>query len=148
MPPSAAKVVLVTGVNGISGHAIVDDNSYAPSLADLSVWTTTQEHTANEAFNHANGDTCIWRSLFPRIASYFGLEVSQPSPTILTIDQQYLPAGPRDHRIRLQSRVRHDGALLVPPRRLGQRQVRYLGANLREIRRESASVCMRELVVL
>ncbi|KAL4974756.1 hypothetical protein BDW66DRAFT_161055 [Aspergillus desertorum] len=40
----------------------VDDNSYAPT---------------NEAFNHANGDTFVWRYFFPRIGAYFGLEVPE-----------------------------------------------------------------------
>lgn len=52
-----------------------DDNSYAPSLADLSVWATTTPAAANEAFNHVNGDTFVWRYFFPKIGSYFGLEV-------------------------------------------------------------------------
>jgi nucleoside-diphosphate-sugar epimerase len=53
----------------------VDDSSYAPSIADLSVWAMTSPHAANEAFNHANGDTFVWRDFFQRIGEYFGLEV-------------------------------------------------------------------------
>lgn len=53
----------------------VDDFSYAPSIADLSVWATTQEHTKNEAFNHANGDVICWRFFYPRIAKYLGVNV-------------------------------------------------------------------------
>lgn len=53
----------------------VDDNSYAVSLADMTVWATTSQHTKNEAFSHANGDTFVWRYFFPRVGSYFGLEV-------------------------------------------------------------------------
>lgn len=53
----------------------VDDNSYAVSLADMSVWASTHEHTKNEAFNHANGDTFVWRYFWPKIGKYFGLEV-------------------------------------------------------------------------
>ncbi|KAL4943641.1 hypothetical protein BDV06DRAFT_221093 [Aspergillus oleicola] len=59
-----------------------DDNSYAPSLADLSVWATTNPEAANEAFNHVNGDTFVWRYFFPRIGEYFGLEV--PETTTFT----------------------------------------------------------------
>jgi hypothetical protein len=54
----------------------VDDCSYAPAIADLSVWATTQEHTKNEAFNSVNGDTYVWRYLFRRIGKYFGMDVS------------------------------------------------------------------------
>ena len=52
-----------------------DDNSYAPSLADMSVWAVTHEHTKDEAFNHVNGDTFTWRYFFPRIGEYFGITV-------------------------------------------------------------------------
>lgn len=59
----------------------VDDQSYAPSIADMSVWASTQEHTKNEAFNHNNGDYIVWKYFWPRLAGYFGLEVSHhPSP--------------------------------------------------------------------
>lgn len=53
----------------------VDDNTYAVSLADMTIWATSSENTKNEAFNHANGDTFIWRYFFPRIGQYFGVEV-------------------------------------------------------------------------
>ena len=55
-------------------HA-VDDCSYGPGIADLSVWASTQEHCKDEAFNHVNGDTYIWRYLFKRIGKYFGMDV-------------------------------------------------------------------------
>lgn len=55
----------------------VDDCSYAGGLADLSVWATTQEHTKNEAFNHVNGDTYVWRYFFKRIGKYFGIDVGR-----------------------------------------------------------------------
>ena len=54
----------------------VDDNSYAPSLADMSVWAVSNEHTKNEPFNHVNGDTFVWRYLWPKFGRYFGVEVS------------------------------------------------------------------------
>jgi hypothetical protein len=53
-----------------------DDCSYAAGIADLSVWASTQEHTKDEAFNHVNGDTFVWRYFFAQIGRYFGLEVS------------------------------------------------------------------------
>ena len=53
----------------------VDDSSYAPSIADMSVWAVTQEHTRNEAFNHTNGDIFVWRYFWPRLGQYFGLDV-------------------------------------------------------------------------
>lgn len=54
----------------------VDDCSYAPSLAEMSIWATTNEHTKNEDFNHQNGDVFSWKYMFGRIGKYFGLDVS------------------------------------------------------------------------
>lgn len=53
-----------------------DDNSYAPSLADLSIFVTTHDHCKDEAFNHTNGDVFVWKYFWPKIGNYFGLEVS------------------------------------------------------------------------
>ena len=55
----------------------VDDSSYAPSIADLSVWAVTDEHTENEAFNHQNGDVFVWKQLWGKLGQYFGIEASQ-----------------------------------------------------------------------
>ena len=57
---------------------ILDNQSSAAGLADLTIWATTQEHTANEAFNHVNGDIFCHRDLFPRIGAYFGVKVILP----------------------------------------------------------------------
>lgn len=54
----------------------VDDASSAKGIADISVWAMTQEHTKDEAFNSVNGDTYVWKYFWPRIAAYFGAEVS------------------------------------------------------------------------
>lgn len=53
-----------------------DDSSYAVSIADMSVWAVSNEHTKNEAFNHANGDTFVWRYFWRYIGEYWGIEVS------------------------------------------------------------------------
>ncbi|KAK7742400.1 hypothetical protein SLS53_004546 [Cytospora paraplurivora] len=55
----------------------VDDQSYAPSIADMSVWASTHEHTKNEAFSHNNGDYIVWKHFWPKLAGYFGLEVPE-----------------------------------------------------------------------
>lgn len=55
-----------------------DDCSYSGGIADISVWAATQEHTKNEAFNHVNGDTYVWKYFFQRIGQYFGLDVRIP----------------------------------------------------------------------
>ncbi|KAH9204535.1 hypothetical protein DL95DRAFT_495960 [Leptodontidium sp. 2 PMI_412] len=53
----------------------LDDHSYAMGLADMSIWATTHEHTKNEAFNHVNGDTFVWRYFFEKIGRYFGIDI-------------------------------------------------------------------------
>lgn len=53
----------------------VDDQSYAPSIADMSVWASTNDHCKNEDFVHVNGDVIMWRYFWPAIAAHFGLEV-------------------------------------------------------------------------
>ncbi|KAF5024132.1 hypothetical protein F66182_3766 [Fusarium sp. NRRL 66182] len=55
----------------------VDDASYAPSIADMSVWAVTDEHTKNEAFNHQNGDVFVWKQLWGRLGRYFGIEMPE-----------------------------------------------------------------------
>lgn len=59
----------------------IDDNSYAPSLADLSVWANSQEHCKDEVFNHCNGDAFVWEYMWKDIAEYFGvhIQISLPS---------------------------------------------------------------------
>ncbi|KAH7016740.1 hypothetical protein EDB80DRAFT_873480 [Ilyonectria destructans] len=54
-----------------------DDSSYAPSIADMAVWAVTGEHTANEAFNHTNGDTIVWKYFWPRLGRYFGINIPE-----------------------------------------------------------------------
>lgn len=58
-------------------YSTADDSSYAPSIADMGVWAATSEHTENEAFNHTNGDTIVWKYFWPRLGSYFGINVSR-----------------------------------------------------------------------
>ncbi|KAL4876183.1 NAD-dependent epimerase/dehydratase [Aspergillus karnatakaensis] len=56
----------------------IDDNSYAPSLADLTVFASTHDHCKDEAFNHVNGDIFVWKYLWQDVAAYFGLEAPEP----------------------------------------------------------------------
>ncbi|CAG8228947.1 unnamed protein product [Penicillium salamii] len=53
----------------------VEDQSYAPSIADLIVWATTQDRCKDEAFNHTNGDVILFKFLWGHLAKYFGVEV-------------------------------------------------------------------------
>ncbi|KAH7389970.1 hypothetical protein BKA66DRAFT_489447 [Pyrenochaeta sp. MPI-SDFR-AT-0127] len=52
-----------------------DDKSYAPSIADQSVWAVTNDHTRNEAFNHSNGDVITWKTLLSKLGDYYGVEM-------------------------------------------------------------------------
>ncbi|GME31383.1 Nad-dependent epimerase dehydratase [Neofusicoccum parvum] len=56
----------------------IDDMSYAPSIADMSIWAVTQEHCKDEAFNHCNGDVIVWRYFWPQLGRYFGLDIPEP----------------------------------------------------------------------
>lgn len=55
----------------------IDDQSYAPSIADMTIWASTTAHCKSEAFNHCNGDVIVWRYFWPELGKYFGLEVSK-----------------------------------------------------------------------
>jgi hypothetical protein len=70
-----------TGESGVfPGNKIwydmLDDSSYAPGIADLSIFASTHDHCKDEAFNHVNGDVLMWRYFWPKIGKYFGLPVS------------------------------------------------------------------------
>ncbi|KAI2695454.1 hypothetical protein CBS147332_9383 [Penicillium roqueforti] len=57
----------------------IDDNSYAPSVADLTVFAASHENCKNEAFNHVNGDIFVWKYIWQDFAAYFGIEVPEPN---------------------------------------------------------------------
>lgn len=54
-------------------------------LAQATVWAATEERCANQAFNITNGDLFRWEELWPKIASYFGLEAAPPLPMSLSM---------------------------------------------------------------
>ncbi|KAH6995543.1 hypothetical protein BKA56DRAFT_471695 [Ilyonectria sp. MPI-CAGE-AT-0026] len=58
-------------------YSTADDSSYAPSIADMGVWAATSEHTENEAFNHTNGDTIVWKYFWPRLGRHFGISIPE-----------------------------------------------------------------------
>ena len=49
-----------------------EDISSAKLLAELSVYAAVTPECANQAFNATNGDTFVWRYLWPRLAAHFG----------------------------------------------------------------------------
>ncbi|GAB1217438.1 hypothetical protein ATERTT37_006677 [Aspergillus terreus] len=59
----------------------IDDNSYAPSLADLTVYVMSEDRCKNEIFNHTNGDVFVWKHIWSDFAAFLGLEPNKaPEP--------------------------------------------------------------------
>ncbi|KAH8688921.1 hypothetical protein GQ44DRAFT_632189 [Phaeosphaeriaceae sp. PMI808] len=55
----------------------VDDTSYAPLLAEMTIYISTNPRCANEDFNCTNGDPFSWRYLWPRLATHFGAKTAE-----------------------------------------------------------------------
>ncbi|CAG7926822.1 unnamed protein product [Penicillium olsonii] len=53
-----------------------DDISDARLIADLSIFASTHQHCANQAFNSTNGDFFNWKYMWPRLAEWFGAHAS------------------------------------------------------------------------
>jgi nucleoside-diphosphate-sugar epimerase len=67
---------------GQGGYNTLFQITDAKLLARGMVWAAERATPQNEIFNITNGDLFRWSNVWPRIASYFGLEVGQP----LTMD--------------------------------------------------------------
>ncbi|KAL1634847.1 hypothetical protein SLS58_010476, partial [Diplodia intermedia] len=86
--PSSSSGQTTTNVPPFPGSQAVldfpDDVSFAPSLADLTVWASTHDRARDEAFNHASGDPVVWRYFWPRLAARWSIggggEVRNYSP--------------------------------------------------------------------
>jgi nucleoside-diphosphate-sugar epimerase len=52
-------------------------------LAKATVWAATDPRCANQAFNINNGDLFRWDDMWPKIATFFDLEVASPLPMSL-----------------------------------------------------------------
>ncbi|PVH68473.1 NAD(P)-binding protein [Cadophora sp. DSE1049] len=72
----------------------LDDLSYAPIIADLTIFVSTRAECSNEAFNVSNGDVFRWKEMWPKVAKYFGAKASsdpvfkKPVPVIGTVQQE------------------------------------------------------------
>src|SRR3990170_2857201 len=53
-------------------------------LAKATTWAATDPRTANQAFNITNGDMFRWSSMWPKIATFFDLDVAPPLPLSIT----------------------------------------------------------------
>lgn len=71
----------------------VDDVSYAPLIADLTIFASTNPRCGNEAFNVTNGDYFTWRYMWPRLAAYFGVKA--------TSDQVFIKEVPKEGDVQL-----------------------------------------------
>jgi nucleoside-diphosphate-sugar epimerase len=73
----------------------LDDLSYAPIIADLSIFVSIRAECANEAFNVSNGDVFRWKEMWQRLGKYFGAKVSpdpefkKPFPVVGTVQQEF-----------------------------------------------------------
>ena len=54
------------------------DMTDATVLADQMIWASTHEQGRDEAFNVVNGDIFRWRTMWPQLAAYFGVEPVAP----------------------------------------------------------------------
>ena len=64
------------------------DMTDATVLAEQLVWAATHDQGRNEAFNVVNGDVFRWRSMWPLIAAYFGVEPVGPGAAPQTLEVQ------------------------------------------------------------
>lgn len=54
-------------------------------LARATVWAATEDRGANQAFNVNNGDLFRWSEMWPKIATWFDLDVAPPLPMSLEV---------------------------------------------------------------
>lgn len=85
----------------------VDDSSYAPSIADMSLWAATGEQTKNESFVHTSGDVIVWKHFWPKLTRYYGVEVCETSrlavaAQIISVTNYYSSFPRRRTRARLK----------------------------------------------
>jgi nucleoside-diphosphate-sugar epimerase len=61
------------------------DMTDADLLAEHMIWAATNEKAGNEAYNVVNGDVFRWRSMWPKLAVYFGVKAEgfEGSPRLL-----------------------------------------------------------------
>ncbi|MDN3904323.1 SDR family oxidoreductase [Arthrobacter sp. YD2] len=71
----------------------VTDMTEAGLLAQHMLWAATDPETANEAFNVVNGDVFRWRSLWPRLAEWFGVEPEGFEGHIRPLEEQMAGMG-------------------------------------------------------
>ena len=63
---------------GVNGYHTLTQFTDLALLARAAAWMATEPRCANESFNVVNGDHPTWGDLWPRLASWFGLEPGSP----------------------------------------------------------------------
>ncbi|KAE8370812.1 hypothetical protein BDV27DRAFT_164979 [Aspergillus caelatus] len=58
----------------------VENQSFAPGIADLTIWAATQDKCKDEAFNHVNDDVIVWKFLWYLLADYFKVPMDKFEP--------------------------------------------------------------------
>ena len=62
------------------GHPhLLTECTDARLIAEAIEWSWDEPRAHGEAFNIANGDVIVWRSLFERLASHYGLPLGEPT---------------------------------------------------------------------
>ena len=57
-------------------------------LAEHLLWQATDPAAANQVFNVVNGDVFRWKSLWPKIAEYFGVEPVGPEEMPMNLTEK------------------------------------------------------------
>ena len=87
----------------------LSDVTDARVLAKHLIWAAENEASRNVAFNVVNGDVFRWSWLWPRIASWFGVEARGWEGTIHPLEQEIANDGPAWREIaRRHSLAEHD----------------------------------------
>ncbi len=64
------------------------DMTDARVLAEHLLWASTEPAAANQAFNIVNGDVFRWKWMWPRIASWFGIEAEPFDGVVRPLEEQ------------------------------------------------------------
>jgi nucleoside-diphosphate-sugar epimerase len=62
------------------GASRVGEATDARLIAKAMQWAATNEQSANQIFNIANGDVYVWENIWPKLAALFGMETAPPHP--------------------------------------------------------------------
>ena len=93
------------------GHAyLLTECTDARLIAKAIEWAWQEPRANREVFNIANGDVIVWSSLFPRLATFFGmaLQAGSDKPTGGRVSEQMTPMAATWRRIAQREKLRVD----------------------------------------